>query len=477
MESDTESKSASDYDGLQKESDDDERTDFDTVLESINLDSLPGYASEVRQALDPNAPGVKKIGSTIFGSWHLIWPVIFGDGVKWLFKVPAYGNRGDFTVANSASLRAEALTMRLLRRETTIPVQEIFAFNDKPDNEFNCAFLLVRFVEGKSLEDVWFDMTAPKEILQRRRTRALRDIAACMVQLERYSFDKGGTLLFDDQDRLSGIGPTVTPDTFGVGAPHFEDVIIDSGTMQLVAGPFDDPREYYEIELDWRGDEDTILKTGGTRLLRLFFKSMQQPRDGRKPFVLAHQDLSIDNFIVSEEGEVLAIIDWEYVMCVPRTLGYERLPNWLTIDWHPFYQWTEEIGSDARYYYSYWKQSPETLKYFRSVFASAVWSCQHHGHTTRPIIPTFTTDSLIYDSLYMAAASPPAMMGILGKVFDEIKTILKREGIKVEGEHDDEGAFTCDSVLAALGEDRLSEHRRRLLVRGFRLLLKHSYEL
>lgn len=47
-------------------------------------------------------------------------------------------------------------------------------------------------VDGKPLYDIWFDKTTPADIVQARRTRVLGDIAAAMVQLDKYSFDQGG---------------------------------------------------------------------------------------------------------------------------------------------------------------------------------------------------------------------------------------------------------------------------------------------
>lgn len=476
MESEPESEWSTDDDESQEGVEKNYREDFETVLKAINLDPLPGYASQVRKALDPNAPGVKRIGERFFGSWHMFWPVIFEDGVKWLFKVAPFSNKGKCTYVDSANFRTEALTMRLLRRETTIPIPEVFDFNPSCDNEFNCAFMLIGFMEGKELAYVWFDMTSPKEVVQRRRTRALQGIAAYMAQLDKYSFDKGGFLLFDDQDRLSGIGPALTPDLWGVAKPQSADDV-DYAEGYVRTGPLTDPKEYFTSKLYNRGKQDTMFKRGAIRLLRMFFDAMPTPYDGRKPFVLAHPNLSIDNFLVSEEGEVMAVLDWENVMAVPRTLGNERLPDWLTLDWHPWYEWTKEMGNNPEHYHTAWTESPKTLKYFRSVYASAVWSCQHHEPSTRPTGPTLTSHSLIYDILFMAAASPPMMMEILRKVFGEIKTMLEREGLKLEVEGDDEDAFTCYSVEAGLGENRLSEHRRSLLMRGFQLLLQHSHEL
>ena len=50
-------------------------------------------------------------------------------------------------------------------------------------------------------------------------------------------------------------------------------------------------------------------------------------------FVLLHPDFDIQNFIVSEEGDLQGIIDWDGFTVAPRSLGNERYPGWLSRDW------------------------------------------------------------------------------------------------------------------------------------------------
>ncbi len=47
--------------------------------------------------------------------------------------------------------------MYLIRRETTIPVPEVYAFDTTLENELGCPFILMELKYGKLLQDVWFD--------------------------------------------------------------------------------------------------------------------------------------------------------------------------------------------------------------------------------------------------------------------------------------------------------------------------------
>ena len=49
-------------------------------------------------------------------------------------------------------------------------------------------------------------------------------------------------------------------------------------------------------------------------------------------FVLPHPDFACQNVLISEDGTLTAVIDWDDVHTVPRCIGYTRYPNWITRD-------------------------------------------------------------------------------------------------------------------------------------------------
>ncbi|CAG8930125.1 unnamed protein product [Penicillium salamii] len=516
---------------------DDELEEFRAMMASMKLDQVAVHTSQIRKSIQPDNQAeafiVTEIGSPMFGSYNMLYPVIFGDGVRWLLRIPANGTRDQFDEGDAESLRSEALTMRLIRRETTIPLPEVFAFDNSFENQINCPFILISYIEGKKLSDVWHDKTSPKDIVQARRTRTLQDIAASMIQLDKFSFDKGGSLIFDQQDQLSGIGSLNPVDS----ADMHERLINedpDESPIIIEQEPFSDPKAYYTSQLDLRGKKDDSFNTGATQFLRMFFELMKEPCDGRKPFVVAHPDFDIQNIIVSEDGELLGIIDWDGVSSVPRTVGNERYPGWLTRDWDPLmYSWNEDMEQGIKPDGRVWEDSPDALKLYRSVYASAMRSYQHNE--AEPNTATLTTNSLIYENLYIAAAAPMCTPHIVIKVFEEIaaivqadleqraeldiesengeenfkvfsvleafgatvqsvlkalgaivKSVLKALGATVQEERqaeldveseNGEEEFEVLSVLEALGENRLSEHCQKVLMDGIRKLVEGSAQL
>ncbi|KAK0614677.1 hypothetical protein B0T14DRAFT_570586 [Immersiella caudata] len=139
-------------------------------------------------------------------------------------------------------------------------------------NALGCPYIIVSFISGSPLYDVWFGHRlngASHEAVRERRTRALENIASAMVQLDKFSFPARGPLLFGSD-----------------GSP--------SGTESM--------REILEP-------------------------------DDIDPFILAHSDPDIQNSIVSENGELQGIIDWDGVAAVPRPVGNRSYPRWPTRDW------------------------------------------------------------------------------------------------------------------------------------------------
>ncbi|KAI9932228.1 hypothetical protein MW887_009738 [Aspergillus wentii] len=75
--------------------------------------------------------------------------------------------------------------MPLLKRETIIPIPQVHAFHAGLDNSLEYPFILMDFVDGIPLFDVWFDQSIPPDLLDTRWLRVFEDIAKAMMQLGR----------------------------------------------------------------------------------------------------------------------------------------------------------------------------------------------------------------------------------------------------------------------------------------------------
>ena len=70
----------------------------------------------------------------------------------------------------------------------------------------------MEFVDGKPLWRGWFDDDLTPDMLNLFRINALESLADAMVQLNVFSFDRGGSLIFDDKGEVGGIAPLRTVD-------------------------------------------------------------------------------------------------------------------------------------------------------------------------------------------------------------------------------------------------------------------------
>jgi hypothetical protein len=210
---------------------------FASLLATITPSSLISLAVRIRNDTQESGEGSKGcsvIQPPKFGSFNLLYTVEFADGVKRVVRIPSPRE-----INKSRSLRSEAYTMIFLRRHTSIPIPEIYAFDETATNEISAPFILMNFVTGQSVDELWFDDTGPTP-LNLRRIRILESLALAMSELSQFQFDKIGSLQFNQDDDLSlssSIGGFTVPDE----QADLEDMEngIDRGGNFRKMGPFD----------------------------------------------------------------------------------------------------------------------------------------------------------------------------------------------------------------------------------------------
>lgn len=319
---------------------------FKAVVASINFDAVPHLASAVRQERDQqtfklldgesNAQLIRCNVSSkpLFGSYNILYPINFIDEVQWVIKIPAAGYCGRWTDSDAGSLTSEALSMRLIKAKTTIPVPEVYSYHSTLEHELNCPFILMEFIEGVSLHEFWFDSSHSQAEIEHRRSRVLSEVASAITQLNRFRFCEGGSIILDQEGNLK-IGPTLLDDHEAM-LERFGTDDDDGVPLRFEAGPFQKQKDYFHCVLDRRQLRGDKYSRGFNKLLRLFLSWIPYTNSMEKhPFVLGHPDFDIQNFIVSTEGELRGVIDWDGVAAIPSCFANERYPSWLTRDWDP----------------------------------------------------------------------------------------------------------------------------------------------
>ncbi|KAH0602458.1 uncharacterized protein H6S33_008797 [Morchella sextelata] len=362
------------------------------------------------------------VSPPLCGSFNLLHVLKFSDGTKWILRIPMEGPEGFPT--DGRQLESEVKTMRFIRQNTTIPIPDIISFDGTTENEIGWPYFMMEFVEGTPVSRIWFDETG-KTPLEERRHRILDTLAGAMSQLKDFSFNRIGSLQFDDDPRSDlfltpNTGPISTIDEQNEMAQRREGV--DTGPLFKMIGPFTNSQEYLTALLDGQGSPESPYSIGMHKLLRMMIKCLplSQPDKGEESFEIAHPDFGGQNFLVSEDGTLTAVIDWDNVHTSPLWIGCRSYPAWLTRDWDPImygYGNPNCVSED----------SPEKLEAYRKYYAEKMASLGS---------ARFTTKSHLYESIAIAASSPLCIYEIVDKFFHHMFPEEAQESSDDESEDD-----------------------------------------
>ncbi|KAJ5426328.1 Aminoglycoside phosphotransferase [Penicillium sp. CMV-2018d] len=445
-----------------EDEDDDDDDAFDAVLERMKVKYIGKHVAAIRAKLQPNHK--KKIPVVEVGCHTLslcmddvLYKVKFADGVQWMLKVPAIGTPDQFGQDSAEALRSEALTMIMLRRETTIPIPKVFSYDNTCKNKLKVPYILMEFIDGRPLMEVWYDRESPKEVVQARRTRCLQDIAAAYLQLGKYTFNEQKLLKFDEQDRLIGVVP-------------------------VKEDPFSGLKVAYTSHLDQWVKDEFILQKELLKLLRMFADWTPEPIAG-KSFVMTHPNPNIFNFLVSDDGSVRAILDWHFTQAQPPSVGNEAYPLWLMRDWdQTAYAWIEEMEQEEMEQeemeqeemeqeemeqeemeqgtnnFRIYEDSPDTLEFYRNVYAQCIANLRPESENAK-----LTRNSPLFKHLMMAMEGSMFSLGRTSKIFDEVmKRVGKNEHFNIRPfnpsnidrkDDNDSGNRACSKEKDATGHD------------------------
>ena len=473
---------------------------FGKILRTMNLDKIPEFASNIRQCghlsvgKDPTAAppepspiSCKVINPPLCGSYHMVFPIEFVDGMKWMLKVSVNGDH--FNSVTAAALASEAQSMRMLKKETNIPVPAVYAFDTSSDNALSIPFLLMEKLGGRPLNYLWFNEETPKACLEHFRVKTLHGLARLMVQLNKFTVKSSGSLVFRPDSTPIGLdGAKVMDhvaefnkiterqaqrkcsnkdghkDPSGISnkevnsnAPKPSRDISNEDDIIYEHGPFSDPKAYFMSNLD-RPDPATradAYERGTDMCLRLFIEwALADAQDHDRRFVLTHPDLDFQNILVADDGTITGLIDWDGVAAVPREVGCAQYPLWLMRDWVPSrYNYDTENGKpfpDAPYPES----SPAELASYRALYAHFMEveiANMTHGSNVATTLGTLpkheaklTRRSLIMKNLDLSAGDPWAALATVNHIIDHIEEITASDWD--EDDSDMDSFSSCSST-------------------------------
>ena len=348
---------------------DDEFKNFLPVMKAINLDSLSLTALRVRttshlRAL--NGPSMDFLTCSIsdrpmVGATNAVWVITFSDGIKWIARVPgcALGEDGDpfFDAFSTQEFLTRVHLTQFLRTKTTIPIPQIFAWEEAVDNPLRVPYTLEAFCEGSLLADLWDN---PAWTTEDKRVKVLSQLAFSMAQLAALRFDKIGGPNIDHDRETPYIGQILERE----GSDDDEE---RTWGAHCYAGPYTSTKAFFHAHHDDpepRTDHAKYL-WGHQKLASLAIDSIPGFID-QKGFFLAHIDFNSQNILIDEDANVTAIIDWDNCHTRPPAFGCARYPIWITVDWDPVnYAWGELHCCAVRNL-----DTPAQLLRYRQIYAS-----------------------------------------------------------------------------------------------------------
>ncbi|KAI1388207.1 uncharacterized protein F4822DRAFT_428829 [Hypoxylon trugodes] len=417
---------------------DDENAElFSAILSTVDMEQLPIIGSTIlREQKLQATKTTPSVGKPIYGSYHVLFPLIFDDDLRWLVKIPINGTASNWDELSASSLASEAKTMRLLKRDTTIPLPDVLDFSSTTENTLRCPYIVMSFISGIPLYNVWFGHRlngVNPDTTHARRNRALQGIASAMAQLDKFSFQSGGCPLFGSDGNLSGVGPMRQVDQQAMLDRWFIHQDPSDDPIYTEFPTSSDPKAYCTFMLDKHPEQDPIPK-GIEMLLRQLIRWIPEP-SGMDPFVLAHPDFDIQNFIVSEDGELRGIIDWDAMY------GYVE---------------SVEDGVEPE---GVWEDSPECLASYRGVYSTMI--ANHRRGTALDTKLDLCRISLITENLAIAAQDPRCRNPVLRKMLDEIWAAAGRDEEKPD----------LTSLAETFAEDKVESVVMDILKTGFNTLI------
>lgn len=229
--------------------------------------------------------------------------------------------------------RAEVATLRWVRENTTIPVPNVFAFDDSNDNEIGFEWILMELMEGAPAHRRWRTMSLEQKVVFTKRVATFQAELSGRGKPE--SIFRGiGTLDLRKVDQVDQGHDAEDLDKVSPGLLVSHEFFMgDHLYYDIPRGPFRSSHDWLSAVLniiivhqtavlektddeDEKEDAEEILPVA-RRLLALVPKVFPAHPDEAETTALYHHDLHLNNILVNEKGEITAVLDWESISAMP----------------------------------------------------------------------------------------------------------------------------------------------------------------
>lgn len=262
------------------------------------------------------------------GSHNAIYAVEFSEkGTarknKWAILIPLRGRC--FSNVEKSWMESDIRAMEFIKERTDIPIPYIYGFDHSTQNKIGTPYVLMDFIEGNRVEDVWEDWNEEKRLI------CLLQCAESMRKLGRFGFNSVGVLGCDYR-KGEYVVHGVPSDTKSKGK--------GKGKGVSVAGPFRSTKAYLDniwhtkaMELESSVTPEAAKNKQFLVLLKLLVPALVDIERATQHFFLSLPEFGGGNVLVDDGGNVTGFVGWKNVMILPKAMGYARYPEWIIKDW------------------------------------------------------------------------------------------------------------------------------------------------
>lgn len=238
---------------------------------------------------------------------------------KWAIFIPLRGRC--FSSAEKSWLESDIRAMKFIKERTDIPIPYIYGYDYSTQNKIGAPYVLMDFMGGDRVEDVWENWSEEKRLL------CLSQCAESMRKLGRFGFNCIGVLGCDHR-KGEYVVHGIPSETKG------------SGDGISATGPFSSTKAYLDniwrsktMELEGNITPEAAKNKQFLVLLKLLIPALVDLGPATQHFFLSLPEFGGGNVLVDHDGNVTGFVGWEKVMIMPKAMGYARYPKWIIKDW------------------------------------------------------------------------------------------------------------------------------------------------
>ena len=336
--------------------------EFD-FFNKINVHALLHLAAAAR-----GGTALCYFGQRNLGAFNVIIAICFEDGVEWIAKMPI----STTTNEDNQYLKSEYATLLFLQDlKGAVPAPRPHGYCFNRQNPANTPYIFMDKISGMPLSDAISNGHMNREAVH----RMLSDLAARKKALSMHPFMEIGslTLFIDESAKCTH---------FGVGRQYtMSSRQSDHSRYPSDFGPYQSSLHYYSTLLhnswnewmEYQYEEEVKPLAERLRLQAYLTSIIASYAKPAQEFHLTHTDLHPGNIFVDDQGNITAIIDWEFASTLPSQ-GSENYPSLLANDLefivqnsHVYPDAAAEISHWKEFYAKQWESDVEMQEYFANI--------------------------------------------------------------------------------------------------------------